>query len=409
MDIFDFVYEKNKSIEKSPNKLSSHRHAAELICSAWNSLDVRIIEPFLDENIEVDDYTAGKHIQGKASFLKLLQGVFDSLQYSKNSYKADIILPNGQYSARITMDDSNDDQVYQLEIVDGLIKKIRISHSGDWWFKALGGKSPFGVIHQTSLHELAVSVAVIEQYVKTEIGDKTIKWATPYELKNSHCQLSFTLDGLSYDVLIEIHTFDDEECRFVMWTEYTCLINGCKDNGHIPCILALNENREFVSLTLLEDMDVRVKKIRSQGMNEWTFRQLFRTKAQLSKLVITKNNRILLPDYDLEVKMEPLVKAVFFLFLKHPEGIAFKQLSDYQEELVDIYKRLRPLGITDRARQSIADLTNPLLNSINEKSARVRSAFVKLFDDHLAKNYYISGERGEKKTIKLPRDLVVWE
>ena len=107
--------------------------------------------------------------------------------------------------------------------------------------------------------------------------------------------------------------------------------------------------------------------------------------------------------------MEPLVKAVYLLFLKHPEGILFKGLTDYREEMLDIYKKLKPMGLNKRTIQSIEDVTNPLLNSINEKCARIRSAFVKEFDESLAKNYFVTGERGEAKKIALPRDLVIWE
>lgn len=110
-----------------------------------------------------------------------------------------------------------------------------------------------------------------------------------------------------------------------------------------------------------------------------------------------------------EVHMEPLVKAVYLLFLKHPEGILFKHLPDYREELTGIYAKLRPLGMSEKAIQSIEDMTNPLLNSINEKCARIRSAFVGQFDDRMAKHYYIDGPRGEAKKIALPRDLIVWE
>ena len=74
-----------------------------------------------------------------------------------------------------------------------------------------------------------------------------------------------------------------------------------------------------------------------------------------------------------------------------------------------IYKQLKPMGLNKRTIQSIEDVTNPLLNSINEKCARIRSAFVKEFDESLAKNYFVAGERGEAKKIALPRDLVIWE
>ena len=92
-----------------------------------------------------------------------------------------------------------------------------------------------------------------------------------------------------------------------------------------------------------------------------------------------------------------------------PEGIAFKQLPDYREELTAIYVKLKPMGMTVRTMQSIEDVTNPMLNSINEKCARIRAAFIGQFDDYMAKSYYVDGQRGEAKKISLPRDLVAWE
>ena len=376
----------------------------------WNKLDMSFIEPYLDENMVWKGGVPHRVINGKKEFLKLMSQVFNSLQYSKRSYRANVEGSDDHSVAIVTVDGENQDMMHRLTIEDGFIKEIWVTPSGNWWFKQFGGKSPFGVVHQTSLHEQAAAVAAIEQYIKTELGDKEITWATPYELKNSHCQLSFTCDGLSYDVLVEIHSFDDNKCRFVMYSEFNGLKAGCKENDHIPCILALDEDQRFVSLTLLEDMDVRVQKLRAKGLNEWTFRGLFKTKAQLSKLVITKDYRIMLPDYnDIEINMEPLIKAVYILFLKHPEGIVFKELTDYRDELLNIYKDLKPLGLSNRTIQSIEDVTNPLLNSINEKCARIRSAFVKEFDEGLAKNYFVTGERGEAKKISLPRDLVIWE
>lgn len=410
MDFFDYIINRNAAQKENPGKLSSYREAAELICMCWNRLDMSFIEPYLDENVVWKGGVPHKVINGKNNYLKLMGQVFDSLQYSKKSYKADIVTMNGNYCARITIDGEYQDLAHRITIEDGLIKEFWITPSGEWWNKQIRGHSPFGVFNQTNLHEQAAAVAAVEQYVKTELGNKIITWATPYELKNSHCQLSFTCDGLSYDVLVEIHSYDDNKCRFVMYSEYNNLLAGCKENDHIPCILALNEDQEFVSLTLLEDLDIRVQKLRAKGLNEWTFRGLFKTKAQLSRLVITKDYRILLPDYnDIEVKMEPLVKAVYLLFLKHPKGIVFKELADYREELLSIYKDLKPMGLCKRTIQSIEDVTNPLLNSINEKCARIRSAFIKEFDEGLAKNYYVTGERGEVKKISIPRDLVIWE
>ena len=161
---------------------------------------------------------------------------------------------------------------------------------------------------------------------------------------------------------------------------------------------------------LMEEVKERIGKLRQRGIAEYLLERLIHPDDRLSRLVVTKDYRIVLPDYqNMEIKMEPIVKAVYLLFLKHPEGIAFKCLPDHREELAEIYTKLRPTGLSDRAMQSIEDVTNPLLNSINEKCARIRGAFVGEFVDYMAKYYYIDGHRGAIKKIALPRNLVVWE
>jgi len=161
---------------------------------------------------------------------------------------------------------------------------------------------------------------------------------------------------------------------------------------------------------LMIEIRERVEKLRQRGVGEHLLLELIRPKKKLSQMLITKDYRLFLTDYNnLEIKMEPLVKAVYLLFLNHPEGILFKHLPDYREELTQIYVKLRPNGMSDRVKQSIEDVTNPLLNSINEKCARIRGAFVGQFDDWLAKHYYIDGMRGEPKKISLDHDLIVWE
>ena len=147
------------------------------------------------------------------------------------------------------------------------------------------------------------------------------------------------------------------------------------------------------------------KTIKRLGFRE----EKLKNQIVLSKLTIKKDCTIMLSDYNKEIKMEPIVKAVYLLYLNHPEGIAFKCLPDYRKELADIYQKIKPFGLTERAIRSIEDVTNPLLNSINEKCARIRKAFVNVMDSKAADPYIIKGMRGGIKKIALPRELVVWE
>ena len=161
---------------------------------------------------------------------------------------------------------------------------------------------------------------------------------------------------------------------------------------------------------ITEDIRKKIQDLRVKGIAQKLLIKIMPEEPALSKMKITKELHILLPDYkNMEIKMEPLNKAVYLLFLKHPEGIIFKHLPDYREELINIYKHLKPFGLSERALHSIEDVTNPTLNSINEKCARIRGTFISKFDEDLAKNYFITGNRGEAKRIMLPRDLITWE
>lgn len=161
---------------------------------------------------------------------------------------------------------------------------------------------------------------------------------------------------------------------------------------------------------LIDEVRERIKKLKEYGIGKKLLLTLLDEKPKLSRLVITQDMRILLPDYNnMEIKLEPINKAVYLLFLRHPEGIMFKYLPDYRKELAEIYQKIKPFGLNDRALRSIEDVTNPCLNSINEKCARIRGVFISQFDSDLAYHYCIYGMRGEAKKISLPRDLVIWE
>jgi len=128
---------------------------------------------------------------------------------------------------------------------------------------------------------------------------------------------------------------------------------------------------------------------------------------QVSRLIIDEEYRIFLPDYNnLEITLTPLPKALFILFLKHPEGILFPEMPKYEKELFHIYKHLSKSESYFKMKSSIADMCNPNKNSINEKASRIKEAFIQHFSEDLANQYTITGERGKRKGIQIDRGLV---
>ena len=134
-------------------------------------------------------------------------------------------------------------------------------------------------------------------------------------------------------------------------------------------------------------------------------------RVKLSHLRITRHKEIILDDFGhREVKMDALTKSIFLLYLKHPEGIRYKELCDHRSELEEIYLSISGRSDMDSIRKSIDDLTDPITsNSINEKVSRAKKAFREVVDVRIARFYYIDGRQGAAKRIALDRSLVIWE
>ena len=162
--------------------------------------------------------------------------------------------------------------------------------------------------------------------------------------------------------------------------------------------------------------------LRSIGVSVLEELRIEAAKSRLSRLLITKDYRIILVDYDnKEVEMTPVHKAVYLLFLNHPEGIEFKKLSEYRDELLGYYMATARLMDKQAITESVDMLVNPLNNSINEKCSRIKNIFLNMMDQYSANFYIISGHTQKHfagsskiwyerlKNIKIPRELVIRE
>ena len=183
-----------------------------------------------------------------------------------------------------------------------------------------------------------------------------------------------------------------------------------------------------------EEMATEVKRLASQlntmGRNDLLFKavgaslleelKLEAAKTRLSRLVITEDYRFILADYqNREVELQPVHKAVYLLFLAHPEGIEFKRLGDYKDELTRYYMATAKTLDKEKVIEGVAHLVNPLDNAINDKCSRIKKVFLDMMDEYTASYYIISGHTKKHvagssriwyerlKVITLPRELVV--
>lgn len=183
---------------------------------------------------------------------------------------------------------------------------------------------------------------------------------------------------------------------------------------------------------IAEELSRLVRELQKAGRNDLLLRsigvpvleelRMEAAKRRLSRLLITKDYRfILIDEQNKEVELNPVHKAVYLLFLNHPEGIEFKRLREFREELLGYYMATARFMDKKTVTESVDMLTDPLNNSMNEKCSRIKSVFLNIMDPYRA-NYYIVSSHNTKhvagssrvwyerlKVITLPREFVIMD
>ena len=221
---------------------------------------------------------------------------------------------------------------------------------------------------------------------------------------------------IAYEVialLLQKHMFNDyDELRTSVHNDpIGCVNDMCLEKKDIKlklrtadicadCMNKLKAKLSFAeihqALNIMESLRVKM-----------LFSQNFKQNVPLSKLVIDSKHRIFLPDFgNIEIKLRPLEKTLFFFYLNHPDGVGLSFLRGKKEEMYDIYTKLSGIGNLEEMKSRINDMVDVTKSSAFEKISKIKAAFVKAIGEELAKHYYIHGGNGEVKKVNLDRNLI---
>ena len=133
------------------------------------------------------------------------------------------------------------------------------------------------------------------------------------------------------------------------------------------------------------------------------------SKPESSRLYIDRRYNIRLDTPDGPVlPLRPLLKALFILFLRHPEGIRFKERALYEKELGDIYAVILPNADSDTRQRRILRMMDLADNSFSEKMSALNARLEELFPE-TSENYKIQGYNGHPRRISLDQLMVIWQ
>lgn len=119
------------------------------------------------------------------------------------------------------------------------------------------------------------------------------------------------------------------------------------------------------------------------------------------------SKRIFLTDLgDLEINLNPKERALYLLYLNHPEGIMRSHLVDHKIELRSYYAMFSQKPDNQSIDEAISRLTDVTDNNMNEVMARIRTKFRQSVGEQQFEDYSIMATPEGTHKIRLNRELV---
>lgn len=108
-----------------------------------------------------------------------------------------------------------------------------------------------------------------------------------------------------------------------------------------------------------------------------------------------------------EIRLRPVSKAIFLLYLRHPEGISFKDLWTFRRELSDLYGMVSRADDMDRLNTVLDNMLYGF-NVMSVNCTRLRHELERYLDVDELEEFRIKGAQGAPKYISVDRSRVVW-
>lgn len=160
---------------------------------------------------------------------------------------------------------------------------------------------------------------------------------------------------------------------------------------------------------MLNELDRLARELIKKGVPQSRITQAVSLSPDLNELFITRDYRILLPHYgNVEIELDPKTKALYFLFLRHKEGLYRKDLYQLGDELTMIMQAITHTEDLSTPKRNAIDnlISKTKSQSFDDSCAKIKKELLKVMEDNMASYYYIYGEKNQLRGIRLPRYLV---
>lgn len=212
--------------------------------------------------------------------------------------------------------------------------------------------------------------------------------------------------------------FFEEAIQYLSRNEWEDYALGDAMIGSFLPTVDYSEQLDEEAKEIVQDLEIKLKELKDSGQLLFlipVLKDLLNKQSHtidfnsISKMEIDYQNKIQLPYFKKEVELSHLTKSIYFLFLKHPEGINLKELGNYKKELLTIYNSVSNQLDYDKMAKSIDDVINLETKAIYTHLSRIKSAFYKIMDASFAKYYIVSGSGVEDRKVLFETKDIIWD
>lgn len=236
-----------------------------------------------------------------------------------------------------------------------------------------------------------------KEYPKYKVTRKKGLWLPS---RDSACR--FGLHGIILRAEIPNKNMKNKECNGVVILSKEECISGISE-------VMLNEKSRQTNLEIAQEILQKIEEISKNGDVEIIFADDIRKYIKilqeegLSPLIVDSKLQIKLPLYELTLDLPPLAKAIYILYIRHREGLYWKQIAEFKEELLWLYASCSGRKVDDKACKTIDNLIDFQRKNLDKQMSTINSVFRKALKEKASHYLPQSKHRGETRQLDFDR------
>ena len=161
-------------------------------------------------------------------------------------------------------------------------------------------------------------------------------------------------------------------------------------------------------LALVLELKAMASKLRAKGLDDDTLKDIVLT-GDGKGISLAAGGVVTLLDYGVTVKLNPMEKTLYTLFLNNVDGIHVDDFWKYYDELVEIYRKMTRFEDEDAILDAVDNVLDDSRVTLYANLSRIKKKITLAAGRAAADRYAILRGKDDVYRLAVPRNLVTGE